>query len=107
MATKTTTAKTVKAGRKTKVAASRGKTALAKKATVFTCKTCGATTTKRSHLCAPRPTETAYMCAYCGKTAGDARHVCSPMLAEMKYSCKSCGRVTPFRSAVCSPVVIR
>lgn len=105
MAKKTLSRKSATAGRKLKSPAV-GKTRTAKLA-VFTCGTCGATTTKRAHLCDPRKSEAAYMCSYCGKTSGDPRHVCSPMLTEMKYSCKSCGRVTPYRNGVCSPTAIR
>jgi predicted RNA-binding Zn-ribbon protein involved in translation (DUF1610 family) len=42
------------------------KTAQAPAKKVYTCRTCGRTTTDKKHLCNPGKVEAAYTCEYCG-----------------------------------------
>jgi len=75
---------------------------------VHVCETCGKTTTKKGHLCAPVPIEPASLavCDFCGQTAADPRHVCFPKRLELKYACENCGRLATTRSLLCSPRAI-
>ena len=72
-------------------------------AKIYKCSSCGATTAKKGHLCAPAAVEKAYVCEYCGEASENPRHVCSPMLADIKFSCENCGRVSTKKSALCQP----
>jgi len=75
---------------------------------IYTCKTCGRTTTERKHLCSPgKALEKIYTCEYCGASASDPRHVCKPMTLELKYVCGGCGRLATSKSLLCQPKQIK
>ena len=55
----------------------------------YVCKTCGATSAERGHLCAPREASSVIICECCG-TQSDPRHICRPKLAKIQYQCEQC-----------------
>ena len=70
----------------------------------YVCKTCGAVTTTKGHLCNPVPLAGKNACCdKCGKPAENARHICEAKKADLKFVCDKCGRVATTRSLVCSP----
>ena len=73
---------------------------------VYSCGSCGLTTTDKGHLCNPVMASKAYVCKSCGTTTGDPRHVCAPKLVNLKYTCSSCGRLSAKREMLCNPTPI-
>lgn len=70
---------------------------------VYSCETCGLTTTAKGHLCKPVIAQKEYVCKSCGTSTGDPRHICAPKLVNLKYVCSSCGRLSPKRELLCNP----
>jgi|GEM_PF-3281329 len=64
--------------------ASTAKSAVKK---VYTCKTCGRTTSNAKHLCNPGKFEDTYRCQFCGAYAADPRHICLPKLDAVEWFC--------------------
>ena len=87
------------------------KTATKKKAPakkVYSCSTCGKTTSERKHLCKPvKATTKVYTCDFCGATESDARHICKPKTLDLKYFCDACGRVATSKGLLCKPKQIK
>ena len=71
--------------------------------TIYSCQTCGLTTTKKGHLCNQVVAEKAVVCKLCGMMSADPRHVCAPGVVNLKYVCSSCGRLAPKRDLLCHP----
>jgi hypothetical protein len=74
---------------------------------VYTCKTCGRTTTSAKHLCTPGKFEETYVCQFCGEYATDPRHICMPKLEAVEWFCDACGRVAANKNLLCSPKSVK
>ena len=85
----------------------RKKTAAAQTRSVYTCRTCGRTTTDRKHLCNPGRIEAAYSCEYCGAGATNPLHLCKPNVENARYFCDACGRIAVSRNLLCKPKSIK
>jgi hypothetical protein len=92
-------------GGKNMATKSTAKKAPAKK--VYTCKTCGKTTTEKKHLCNPGTSPDFYTCEFCGTTATNPAHICMPKLAKAQFYCGACGRVAVTKALLCVPKVIK
>ena len=70
----------------------------------YVCKTCGAVTLTKGHLCNPAPLEgDSACCDVCGKPSDSAEHRCEIKKEELKFVCDKCGRVATTKSLLCSP----
>ena len=74
-------------------------------ADIYACKSCGATTTKKGHLCEPLKVED--QCDLCSEPIETARHICKPMVEKFEYQCGGCGRPTIDPELVCKPEKIK
>ena len=70
-------------------------------AEIYTCASCGTTTTEKGHLCNPTLVEDA--CDLCSEPVQDARHICKPMRSQLEYVCGGCGRPATSPDLVCRP----
>jgi hypothetical protein len=83
------------------------KTASARAKKVYTCRTCGRTTTDRKHLCNPGRVEAAYTCEYCGGRSTNPLHLCKPKVEDARYYCDACGRISISNNLLCKPKPIK
>jgi hypothetical protein len=83
------------------------KTATARTKKVYTCRTCGRTTTEKRHLCNPGRVEAAYTCDYCGVASTNPLHLCKPKVEDARYFCDACGRISVSKNLLCKPKSIK
>jgi hypothetical protein len=83
------------------------KTAPARARKVYTCRTCGRTTTEKKHLCNPGRVEAAYTCEYCGGRSTNPLHLCKPKVEDARYFCDACGRISISNNLLCKPKPIK
>ena len=74
---------------------------------IYTCKSCGKTTTTAKHLCNPGSYDPIYTCEYCGIASIDPRHICKPKARDIQWFCADCGRVSVAKNLLCKPRQIK
>ena len=79
------------------------KTSKAAAGKIYTCRTCGRTTTDKKHLCNPGKVEAAYTCEYCGIASTNPLHLCKPKVDDAGYYCDACGRISISKKLLCKP----
>jgi predicted RNA-binding Zn-ribbon protein involved in translation (DUF1610 family) len=50
---------------------------------IYSCRTCGKTTTEKKHLCNPGKLDEAYICDYCGSSSTNPAHLCKPKVDDI------------------------
>ena len=83
------------------------KTPAASAGKIYTCRTCGRTTTDKKHLCNPGTVKAAYTCEYCGVASTNPRHLCKPKVDDAHYYCDACGRISVSKNLLCMPKILK